>query len=166
MFLTPDQAVLDCYRSSAKSTQSCACSWPAQTRAAAATGASPLPGKSNYFIGNDPAKWHRDIPQFARVRYQDVYPGVDLVYYGNQGQLEYDFEVAPGADPGQIALRFQGQEKARLDGGGNLVLATGNGEVRLKAPHIYQQFGAEQRPVAGRFALRAGRQGWLRPRSL
>ena len=123
-------------------------------RAASATGAGPLPGKSNYFVGNDPAKWHRDIPQFARVRYQDVYPGVDLVYYGNQGQLEYDFEVAPGADPSAIALRFQGQEKARLDGGGNLVLATGNGEVRLKAPRIYQQFGSEQRPVAGRFALR------------
>ena len=59
----------------------------------------PTPGKSNYFIGNDPAKWHRDIPQFARVRYRNVYPGVDLVYYGNQGRLEYDFEVAPGSDP-------------------------------------------------------------------
>ena len=82
--------------------------------AAAVAGASPLPGKSNYFIGNNPAKWHRDIPQFARVRYQSVYPGVDLVYYGNQGQLEYDFEVAPGADPSQIALRFHGQERPTL----------------------------------------------------
>ena len=87
------------------------------------------------------------------MRYQDVYPGVDLVYYGNQGQLEYDFEVAPGADPGSIAWRFQGQDKVRLDGGGNLVLATGSGEVRLNAPRVYQQFGSEQRPVAGRFAL-------------
>ena len=58
--------------------------------AAVVSGDDQLPGKSNYLIGNDPAKWHRDIPQFARVRYQSVYPGVDLVYYGNQGQLEYD----------------------------------------------------------------------------
>ena len=122
--------------------------------AAAASGSSPLPGKSNYFIGNDPAKWHSGVPQFARVRYQGVYPGVDLVYYGNQGRLEYDFEVAPGADPRQIALRFQGQESANLDAGGNLILASGGNEVSLKAPRIYQEFGAEQRPVAGRFVLR------------
>ena len=158
LFLTPDQAIL-ALRSPSSNPSSSGISvvrmqLAGANRAAAATGASPLPGRSNYFVGNDPAKWHRDIPQFARVRYQDVYPGVDLVYYGNQGQLEYDFEVAPGADPSAIAWRFQGQEKARLDGGGNLVLATGNGEVRLNAPRIYQQFGSEQRPVAGRFALR------------
>ena len=75
------------------------------------------------------------------------------MYYGNQGQLEYDFEVAPGADPRQIALRFQGQETANLDASGNLILASGGHEVQLKAPRIYQEFGAEQRPVAGRFVL-------------
>ena len=75
---------------------------------AASPGASPLPGKSNYFIGSDPSKWRSGIPQFARRRVSGVYPGVDLVYYGNQGQLEYDFRVAPGADPNQIALSFQG----------------------------------------------------------
>ena len=153
LFLTPDQAVLT-LRSPSTSPSVVRMQLAGANRSAAATGASPLPGKSNYFIGNEPAKWHRNIPQFARVRYQDVYPGVDLVYYGNQGQLEYDFEVAPGADPSSIAWRFQGQDKAQLDGGGNLVLATGNGEVTLKAPRIYQQFGAEQRPVAGRFAWR------------
>ncbi|MBZ5652305.1 MAG: SBBP repeat-containing protein [Acidobacteriia bacterium] len=153
LFLTPDQAILTLHPPS-KNPAVVRMQLAGANRAAAAAGASPLPGKSNYFIGNDAAKWHRNIPQFARVRYQDVYPGVDLVYYGSQGQLEYDFEVAPGADPSSIAWRFQGQEKARLDGGGNLVLATGNGEVRLNAPRIYQQFGAEQRPVAGRFAFR------------
>ena len=61
-------------------------------------GANLLPGKSNYFLGNDPAKWHRGVPQFARVRYEDVYPGINLVFYGNQGHLEYDFQVAPGSD--------------------------------------------------------------------
>ena len=153
LFLTADQAVLALHPPS-RSPSVVRMQLAGADPAAAVTGASPLPGKSNYFIGNEPAKWHRDIPQFARVRYQDVYPGVDLVYYGNEGQLEYDFEVAPGADPSSIAWRFQGQDKAQLDGGGNLVLATGNGEVTLKAPRIYQQFGAEQRPVAGRFAWR------------
>ena len=101
-----------------------------------------------------PAKWRRNVPQFARVRYPGVYPGVDLVYYGNQGQLEYDFEVAPGADPGQIALRFQGQESANLDDGGNLILASGGDQVKLNAPRIYQKFGDQQRLVAGGFVLR------------
>ncbi len=165
LFLMPDQAVLTLHSPSSSPSSSGTSVVRMQlagaNRAAAATGAGPLPGKSNYFVGNDPANWHRDIPQFARVRYQDVYPGVDLVYYGKQGQLEYDFEVAPGADPGSIAWRLQGQDKVRLDRGGNLVVATGNGEVRLNAPRIYQQFGSEQRPVAGRFALREdGRVGF------
>ncbi|HEV2177809.1 MAG TPA: hypothetical protein VGW33_11520 [Terriglobia bacterium] len=66
-------------------------------------GTDELPGKSNYFIGNDPKKWRTNVPTYAKVRYQGVYPGVDLVYYGNQGQLEYDFVVAPGAADGDIA---------------------------------------------------------------
>ncbi len=99
-------------------------------------GADPLRGKSNYFIGNDPSKWRRGVSQFARVEYQRVYPGVDLVYYGNQQQLEYDFRVAPGADPNQIALSFKGAS-ARLDSG-DLVLSTGEGDLRFQAPHIYQ----------------------------
>jgi hypothetical protein len=71
-----------------------------------------LPGKVNYFIGNDPTKWHREMPTFAKVRYPGVYPGIDVVYYGNQGRLEYDFIVTPGADPGAITLAFTG---ARID---------------------------------------------------
>jgi hypothetical protein len=104
--------------------------------AAGIQGAEPLPGKSNYFIGNNPAKWHRGVSQFGRVEYQRVYPGVDLVYYGNQQQLEYDFRVAPGADPNQIALTFQGAS-AHLDSG-DLVLSTSDGDVRFHAPRIYQ----------------------------
>jgi len=121
---------------------------------AAASGSDELPGRSNYFIGNDPAKWHRDIPQFARVSYQNVYPGVDLVYYGNQGRLEYDFKVAPGADPRQIALRFEASQKLRLDGHGNLLLGE---SARFEAPRIYQKFGTEERSVSGRFALTGNR---------
>jgi hypothetical protein len=75
-------------------------------------GMDELPGKSNYFIGNDPKKWRTNVPNYARVKYANVYPGVDLVYYGNQGRLEYDFVVAPGADPCAITLELEtGQSK-------------------------------------------------------
>jgi hypothetical protein len=154
LFLTSDQAVLTLH--SSRKTSVVRMQLASSNPAAAATGTSLLPGKSNYLIGNDPAKWHRDIPQFARVRYQDVYPGVSLVYYGNQGQLEYDFDVAPGADPSQIALRFQGPEKAKLDASGNLILASSGGEIYLRAPRMYQQLEAEQRQVEGHFLLRQG----------
>jgi hypothetical protein len=114
--------------------------------AARIEGVELLPGKSNYFIGNNPAKWHRGVSQFGRVEYQRVYPGVDLVYYGNQQQLEYDFRVAPSADPNQIALSFQGAE-ARLDSG-DLVLSTSDGDVRFHAPHIYQPASQQTQPGA------------------
>ncbi len=119
------------------------------------SGASPLPGKSNYFIGSDASKWRQNIPQYGRVEYQAVYPGVDLVYYGNQGQLEYDFRVAPGADPNQIALSFTGAA-ARIDAGnsGDLILSTGAGDVRFHAPRVYQPGAASkdaERAVTGSF---------------
>jgi hypothetical protein len=124
------------------------------------SGASLLPGKSSYFIGNDPSKWHRDIPQFGCVQYQGVYPGVDLVYYGDQGQLEYDFRVAPAADPNRIALSFQGPT-TRIDSG-DIVLSTANGDVRFRAPHIYQpaalQSGLAEKAVAGSFRQLADNQ--------
>jgi hypothetical protein len=118
------------------------------------TGEVQLPGKSNYFVGNDPARWHRDIPQFARVRYPNVYPGIDVVYYGNQGRLEYDFEVAPGSDPQLVALEFPGSRHLKIDAAGDLVLATHGNDMRLLAPRVYQKFGAEERSIAGRFELR------------
>ena len=151
LFLTPDQAVLTLALMLGSRTAIVRMQLAGANPAAAVTGPSRFPGKSNYFIGNDPAKWHRDIPQFARVRYQAVYPGVDLVYYGNQGQLEYDFEVAPGADPNAIAFQFDSSQRPRLDDDGDLILAADSGEVRLKAPRIYQGNGVEQKPVAGRF---------------
>lgn len=164
LFLTSDRAVLRLGSTTADSRKprygnrkaegSVVSMQLAGANALAVSGADPLPGRSNYFIGNDPAKWHRNIPQFARVRYHSVYPGIDLVYYGDQGKLEYDFEVAPGADPGQIAFQLQGPERPRLDRQGDLVLAAGNGEIRLKAPRIYQSSASGRQPVYGRFALR------------
>jgi hypothetical protein len=153
LFLTSDEAVLALQTTKIASVVRMRLA--GADRTAPLHGTGELPGKSNYFIGNNPAQWHRDVLQFARVRYQHIYPGIDLLYYGNQGRLEYDFEVAPGADPKQIALNFAGPQKLALDGQGNLVLATASGQVRFEAPRLYQKFGEEQRPVEGRFALRA-----------
>src|SRR5882672_6479114 len=75
------------------------------------SGLEEQPGKANYFIGKDPAKWRTNVPTYAKVHYHDVYPGIDLVYYGNQRQLEYDFVVAPGADPRKVVLAFKGADK-------------------------------------------------------
>jgi uncharacterized repeat protein (TIGR01451 family) len=123
-------------------------------RSAVVTGAEQLPGKSNYFVGSDPAKWHRDIPQFARVRYENIYPGINLVFYGNQGQLEYDFQVAPGADPARPELEFDSSTRLELKDG-DLVLHGEGDSVRLHAPHVYQRLGSREQSVEGHFALRA-----------
>src|SRR5712664_1186904 len=109
------------------------------------TGEGELPGKSNYFFGTDPAQWHTNIPTYAKVKYQGIYPGIDLVYYGNQQQLEYDFVVAPGTDPNMIRLAFDGligatgRSPLQIDTDGDLVLQTGSGEIRFHQPHIYQE---------------------------
>jgi hypothetical protein len=114
------------------------------------TGLDELSGKSNYFLGNDPSTWVRNAPTYAQVRYEQVYPGIDLVYYGSQGgQLEYDFVVAPGADAGAIALnvgaglvpapgRPQGSP-LRIAANGDLVVPTDGGEVRFHKPVVYQE---------------------------
>jgi hypothetical protein len=102
-------------------------------------GTDELPGKSNYFIGNNRANWHTNIPNYSRVRYHTVYPGVDLVYYGNQGRLEYDFVVAPGGDPRQIALSFKGAKGMRIDSvTGDLLLKVAGGDLRFHKPVVYQ----------------------------
>lgn len=92
-----------------------------------------LPNKSNYFIGNDSRKWRTDIPNYSRVRYKHVYKGVDLIYYGNQRQLEYDFIVAAGADPKPIKMKFAGADKIEIDTVGDLLLHTSGEEVRMLA---------------------------------
>lgn len=167
LFLTADEAVLRLQPSAVSTQHSAVGSQRAlnsvirmrldgANSSARVSGTSLLPGKSSYFIGNDPSKWHRDIPQFARVQYEAVYPGVNLVYYGDQGQLEYDFRVAPAADPNQIALSFKGAS-ARIDSddSGDLILSTASGDVRFHAPRVYQpaapQSGNAEKTIAGAF---------------
>jgi uncharacterized repeat protein (TIGR01451 family) len=118
------------------------------------TGADLLSTQSNYLLGNDPAKWKRNVPLFARVRYNSVYPGIDLIFYGTQGRLEYDFQVAPGSDPSQAELEFDGAKKVELKDGSLLIRGEG-GSVRLDVPRVYQQVAGRQQPVQGSFELRA-----------
>src|SRR5438128_2278682 len=124
-------------------------------------GLEQLPGKSNYFIGKDPKGWHTNVPQFAKVRYEEVYPGVDVVYHGNQKDMELDFVVAPGADPKAITLCLEGASKLQIDGKGDLVLETPAGPIWLRKPRIYQP-GKGKAPrskiISGRYVLKAHRQ--------
>jgi hypothetical protein len=108
------------------------------------------PGRVNYFRGNDPRQWRTDIPTYARVRYRAVYPGVDLVYYGNtQGALEYDFVVGPKADPGIIVLTVAGADRLEVDAAGDLILHVAGGEIRQRKPLIYQERDGVREEVAG-----------------
>ncbi|MBI3950422.1 MAG: SBBP repeat-containing protein [Acidobacteria bacterium] len=117
------------------------------------TGRDGLPGKSHYFVGNDPAKWRTDVPTYSRVKHQDVYPGIDLVYYGNQRQLEYDFIVAPGANPSDIALSFEGADDIEVDAQGDLVLHFAGEEIRQPKPLIYQEVNGARVEVGGEYKL-------------
>jgi hypothetical protein len=117
-----------------------------------------LEGKVNYFIGSDPTQWRQNIPTYGRVRYRDVYPGIDLVYYGNQRQLEYDFNVAPGEDAGAIKLRFEGADKVSVDTNGDLLVALGEMILRQPKPIVYQEVDGERRPVDGGYAVNGNGQ--------
>jgi hypothetical protein len=108
----------------------------------------------NYFLGNDPAQWHTDIPTYARVEYPSVYPGVDVAYYGGASGLEYDFTVAAGADPGRIRLAFAGADGVELNAQGDLVLHTGAGDLVQHRPLLYQEINGVRQPVEGRFLIR------------
>jgi hypothetical protein len=116
-------------------------------------GQDPQAGTSNYLIGNDPSQWRTNIANYGQVAYQDVYPGVNLVYHGNQQQLEYDFDVAPGADPNSIRFVVQGADSVGLDDQGNLVLHTANGDALEHAPVLYQTVGGVRQSVGGNFVL-------------
>ena len=113
------------------------------------------PGKSNYFRGRDPAQWRTNVPTYGRVRYRQVYAGIDLVYYGNQRRLEYDFVVAPGADPKAIRLAFQGAERLFVDPDGNLVLKLQDGHLTLHRPVAYQEINGSRHTVNSAFEMLA-----------
>ncbi len=111
------------------------------------------PGRVNYLTGSNPAGWKRHIPIFTKVAYRQVYPGIDLVFYGHDGRLEYDFVVAPGADPGLIRLRLDGAGRLALDESGHLTASTATGRMVQFSPEIYQDIEGERQPVEGRYIL-------------
>ena len=147
LFLANQQAVLE-LRGPSKSASIVRMELAGANKTAAFSALEPLPGKSNYFIGNDPAKWRTNVPQYRKVLESNVYAGVDLIYYGTQGKLEYDFDVAPGADPSVIQLAFHAAAGPRIDAQGELILTSASGEVRLRKPVAYQEVAGERRPVA------------------
>lgn len=108
---------------------------------------------TNYFVGNDPLKWRVGVPNFEQARYAGVYPGIDLVYYGNEGRVEYDWIVAPGADASKIRMDFENAEQIRVDRHGDLVIRMGDGEFRHKRPRMYQDIGGKRVTVAGGWTL-------------
>jgi Beta-propeller repeat len=111
---------------------------------------------SNYFIGQERNNWRTKVPNYARVHYRGIYPGIDLMYYGHERQIEHDFVLAPGANPKLIRLQFEGAKSAAIDGNGDLVLHLEDGELRLHNPIIYQQKGGKKKEIAGRYILLAG----------
>ncbi len=124
---------------------------------AAIAGEVPQGSRSNYFIGNDPAAWHTAVPNFAKVRYAGVYSGIDLIYYGKDGSLEYDWIVSPRADPQKIRMIFESADQLRIDKQGDLVIRVGGqagaSEYRHKKPVIYQEVSGKRVPIAGHWAL-------------
>ncbi len=116
-------------------------------------GLERLPIKTNYLIGNDPRTWHQDIPTYAKVEFKELYAGIDLVYYGNQRRLEFDFLVRPGADHKSIRMKFKNVNHLNLDRDGNLILGVAGGKILLEKPLIYQQVDGKKRTVSGHYKL-------------
>jgi len=116
-----------------------------------------IEGHTNYLTGRDSGKWVRDVPQYARVNYRGIYPGVDLTFYGEQRQLEFDFVVKPGASPATIALGIEGARKIRTDKAGDLVLTLAAGDLRMHKPVAYQKQEDVRQPVDARFVVKGAK---------
>lgn len=118
------------------------------------TGEDELAGKSNYLVGNDVRKWRHNVANYAKVKYEGIYSGIDLVYYGNQHQLEYDFVVAPGADPHKIRLDIRGARTIRQHDNGDLVLQMMQGELRWHKPVAYQEKDGSRQGIAAHYVVK------------
>ena len=157
VFLTPTEAVLALQSSEKEKATSAVLRLQLVNASASAkiSGRDLLPGYSNYFIGKDQSQWRTRIPQYGKVEYSQVYPGIDLLYYGNQRQMEYDFVVAPGADPKAIAFQLKGNDKIEVGEKGQLVVHLKNAAVELLKPVVYQQVNGERREIAGNYMLQS-----------
>jgi len=160
LFLTGDGAVLSLRRKSAVVREAQAADAMLRMTLvdanadAAVQGTDPLPGRTNYFVGRDPARWQTNVPTYGAVRYAGVYPGIDLIYRGNQRLLEYDFIVAPGANPHSIDIRFLGARHLSVNREGALVIRLGESYLIEPAPVVYQDAGGRRQLVNARYELR------------
>ncbi|MBI4908929.1 MAG: SBBP repeat-containing protein [Acidobacteria bacterium] len=116
-------------------------------------GENAHPGTASYYIGNDPSKWITKVPVYRKLRYSNIYPGVDLTYYGTDGQLEYDFEVAPRADASVVGLSIEGARALSLQKDGGLRILTTQGESNFAAPVAFQTINGERRTVAAAYRI-------------
>lgn len=128
--------------------------WVGSNQAPEMIADAPLPGRVNYLIGSDPSRWHTDLPTYGRVRYRDLYPGIDAVFYGKNGELEYDLVVAPGATPEIISFAFEGQTALVRDRKGDLVLKLRDGEMRQHPPRAYQMIAGRRRWLSANYVIR------------
>lgn len=161
--LTPTGAVLTMAARAASGATTIRMTFAGANPAGDVSGLDQLPGTVNYFHGRDPRAWRTNMPTYARVAARDVYPGVDIVFYGNQQQLEYDVVLAPQADPGRLALTFDGIERLELAPDGDLLLRVSGAQsgadlvLRHRKPVIYQQIGDVRQPIAGHYVVRGAR---------
>ena len=160
LFLTSDEAVLALRAAAPRATSGASQAVLRMTLVGAnpsarVAGLDELPGKSHYFAGRDARQWRTNVPTYEKVSYPAVYPGVDLVYYGNGHHLEYDFIVAPGADPRAIALRFEGAREVAIDQRGDLVLSIADSQIRQPKPVIYQEVDGVRQQVDGEYVMLA-----------
>lgn len=127
--------------------------WSNANPAAQASGLNLLPGKTNYFIGNNPRRWKTGVANYGKVRYAQVYAGIDLVYYGTRRELEHDWVVSPGADPRQIRFQVEGADAVQLERNGDLILRQPEGDVQLRRPSVYQNAAGPRRRVEGGYRI-------------
>ncbi|MGB9177925.1 MAG: SBBP repeat-containing protein, partial [Pyrinomonadaceae bacterium] len=161
LFLKPTEAVFVMARQSKEAAAVLRMKLVGSDERAAVESSDELAGKVNYFIGNDPAKWQTETETFGRVRYREVYRGIDVVYYGNQRQLEYDFRIAPGSDARALKLEFEGADKVEVDAAGDLLLTLGESLIRQPKPVLYQESASGRRAVEGGYTVDAnGRVGF------
>lgn len=118
------------------------------------SGVDELDGKVNYFLGNDSSQWRKDIPTYSKVQYSEVYPGIDLVYYGNRKKLEYDFVVSGGVNPASILLNFGDATRADVNDRGELVLVSDGKELKFNKPTLYQEINNQRQEVTGSYVLK------------
>ncbi|MBI3622118.1 MAG: SBBP repeat-containing protein [Nitrospirae bacterium] len=166
LFLTADGAVMRLasprtgrnHAASAGRAAAVKMTWLGASPRSAIEGLDPLPAKSHYFIGNDPARWRTNVSHYAKVRYRGLYPGIDLMYYcdsSNTQQVEYDLVVEPGADPRAIRVAVEGVSAVTLDQRGDLLLTTGGGVITQRRPVVYQEIDGVRRPVAGSYVVQS-----------